>query len=109
METWLRVPVHNRGLLGWTQNQHWGCVSLLVALCKTGEKKMIYFVTNLLRNVMVYLNEHLLPYLTSDYGLKQGGRTWQAFGGGKKGHETFRQVRNYNFRDKCVKFSNLIQ
>ena len=46
---------------------------------------------------------------------EQGGRTWQAFGGGKNGHETFRQARNYNFRDKCVvfarylKFSNLTQ
>ena len=45
----------------------------------------------------------------------QGGRTWQAFGGGKNGHETFRQSRIYNFRDKCVvfarnlKFSNLTQ
>ena len=45
----------------------------------------------------------------------QGGRTWQAFGGGKHGHETFRQARIYNFRDKCVvfarnlKFSNLTQ
>ena len=45
----------------------------------------------------------------------QGGRTWQAFGGGKNGHETFRQTRIYNFRDKCVvfarnlKFSNLTQ
>ena len=45
----------------------------------------------------------------------QGGRTWEAFGGGKNGHETFRQARIYNFRDKCVvfagnlKFSNLIQ
>ena len=49
------------------------------------------------------------------YIQKQGGRTWQAFGGGKHGHETFRQARNYNFRDKCVvfarnlKFSNLTQ
>ena len=47
--------------------------------------------------------------------LHQGGRTWQAFGGGKNGHETFRQVRIYNFRDKCfvfarnLKFSNLTQ
>ena len=47
--------------------------------------------------------------------LSQGGRTWQAFGGGKNGHETFRQARIYNFRDKCVvfarnlKFSNLTQ
>ena len=45
----------------------------------------------------------------------QGGRTWQAFGGGKHDHETFRQARNYNFHDKCVvfarnlKFSNLTQ
>ena len=45
----------------------------------------------------------------------QGGRTWQAFGGGKNGHETFRQARIYNFCDKCVvfahnlKFSNLTQ
>ena len=45
----------------------------------------------------------------------QGGRTWQAFGGGKHGHETFRQASNYNFPDKCVvfarnlKFSNLTQ
>ena len=45
----------------------------------------------------------------------QGGRTWQAFGRGKNGHETFRQARIYNFRDKCVvfarnlKFSNLTQ
>ena len=49
------------------------------------------------------------------FTLEQGGRTWQAFGGGKHGHETFRQARNYNFRDKCVvfarnlKFSNLTQ
>ena len=45
----------------------------------------------------------------------QGGRTWQAFGGGKNGHETFRQAHIYNFRDKCVvfarnlKFLNLTQ
>ena len=45
----------------------------------------------------------------------QGGRTWQAFGGGKNDHETFRQARIYNFRDKCVvfarnlKFLNLTQ
>ena len=46
---------------------------------------------------------------------RQGGRTWQAFGGGKNGDETLRQARIYNFRDKCVvfvrnlKFSNLTQ
>ena len=45
----------------------------------------------------------------------QGGKTWQAFGGGKNGHETFRQAPIYNFRDKCnvftrnLKFSNLTQ
>ena len=47
--------------------------------------------------------------------LFQGGRTWQAFSGDKNGHETFRQARIYNFRDKCIvfarnlKFSNLTQ
>ena len=47
--------------------------------------------------------------------LTQGGRTWQAFGGGKNGHETFRQARIYNFCDKCIvfarnlEFSNLTQ
>ena len=45
----------------------------------------------------------------------QGGRTWQAFGGGKHGHETFCQARIYNFRNKCnvfahnLKFSILTQ
>ena len=43
----------------------------------------------------------------------QGGRTWQAFGGGKNGHETFRQARIYNFCDvvfaRNLKFSNLTQ
>ena len=34
--------------------------------------------------------------------LMQGGRTWQPFVGGKKGHESFCQARIYNFRDKCV-------
>ena len=49
------------------------------------------------------------------YKEDQGGRTWQAFGGGKNGQETFRQARIYNFRDKCVvfarnrKFANLTQ
>ena len=52
---------------------------------------------------------------TSSYNIIQGGRTWQAFCGGKNGHETFRQAHIYNFRDKCVafarnlKFSNLTQ
>ena len=47
--------------------------------------------------------------------INQGDRTWQAFGGGENGHETFRHARIYNFRDKCVvfarnlKFSNLTQ
>ena len=35
----------------------------------------------------------------------QGGRTWQPFVGGKNGHENFRQVRIYNFRDKWVVFA----
>ena len=39
----------------------------------------------------------------------QGGRTWQPFVGGKNGHENFRQVRIYNFCDKCVVFANLTQ
>ena len=36
---------------------------------------------------------------------QQGDRTWQAFGGGKNGHETFRQARIYNFCDKCIVFA----
>ena len=40
-----------------------------------------------------------------DYGIVQGGRTWQAFGGGKNGHETFRQARIYKFRNKCLVFA----
>ena len=50
-----------------------------------------------------------------NYCRGQGGRTWQAFGRGKNGHETFRQARIYNIRDKCIvfarnlKFSNLTQ
>ena len=35
----------------------------------------------------------------------QGGRTCQAFGGGKNGLETFRQARIYNFSEKCVVFA----
>ena len=68
---------------------------------------------------MVYFGYHLVnPHVQTVqnmYGKGQGGRTWQAFGGGKTGHETFRQTRIYNFRDKCVvfarnlKFSNLTQ
>ena len=55
----------------------------------------------------------LLGTVRSEFS--QGGRTRQAFGGGKNGHETFRQARIYNFRDKCVvfarnlKFSNVTQ
>ena len=44
---------------------------------------------------------HPLPYFT----LKQGGRTWQPFVGGKNGHENFRQALIYNFRNKCVVFA----
>ena len=45
---------------------------------------------------------------------QQGGRSWQPFGEGKNGHETFVK-RNYYFRDKCdvfarnCKFGNLTQ
>ena len=45
------------------------------------------------------------PASPTSFSLIQGGRTWQAFGGGKNGHETFRQARIYNFRDKCVVFA----
>ena len=44
-------------------------------------------------------------FLSAQEAPKQGGRTWQAFGGGKNGHKTFRQARIYNFRDKCVVFA----
>ena len=61
------------------------------------------------------LDIHYVLYGSFCFFVPQGGRTWQAFGGGKHGHETFRQARNYNFCDKCVvfarnlKFSNLTQ
>ena len=61
------------------------------------------------------LAEKAPQVINVSYDEGQGGRTWQAFGGGKNGHETFRQARIYNFRDKCVvfarnlKFSNLTQ
>ena len=57
---------------------------------------------------------YFLKYLIDIYAY-QGGRTWQPFVGGKNSHENFRQVRIYNFCDKCVffarnrKFANLIQ
>ena len=59
--------------------------------------------------------KHSKEYPQQWYHWMQGGRTWQAFGGGKNGHETFRQARMYNFRDKCDvfarnrKFANLTQ
>ena len=59
-------------------------------------------------------DKHHTPVRVKDR-TDQGGRTWQAFGGGENGHETFRQARINNFRDKCVvfacnlKFSNLTQ
>ena len=61
------------------------------------------------------LAEKAPQVINVNYDEGQGGRTWQAFGGGKNGHETFRQARIYNFRDKCIviarnlKFSNLTQ
>ena len=66
-------------------------------------------------HVQQYALRQLLLKCISSHTYQQGGRTWQAFGGGKNGHETFRQERIYNFRDKCVvfarnlKFSNLTQ
>ena len=60
------------------------------------------------------LSNHQMIFFIG-YIVYQGGRTWQAFGGGKNGHETFRQAHIYNFRDKCdvfarnLKFSNLTQ
>ena len=47
--------------------------------------------------------------------LKYSVHDWQAFGGGKNGHETFRQTRIYNFSwqmrrfARNLKFSNLTQ
>ena len=46
--------------------------------------------------------KHLMSWWSS---LKQGGRTWQPFVGGKNGHENFRQARMYNFCNKCVVFA----
>ena len=68
-------------------------------------------------NINTFNTRYRKGALEGGKGLKldQGGRTWQAFGGGKHGHETFRQARNYNFRDKRVVFArnlnffNLIQ
>ena len=37
--------------------------------------------------------------------IRQGGRTWQPFAGGKNGHENFRQACIYNFCDKSVVFA----
>ena len=96
---------------------------------KFGEKKMVVMEPDMQHRMPWYdryeassgnfLAKEDLKYLVlSCYQrryLDQGGRTWQAFGGGKNGHETFRQARIYNFRDKCVvfarnlKFSNLTQ
>ena len=36
---------------------------------------------------------------------QQGGRTWQSFVRVKNGHENFRQIHIYNFRDKWVVFA----
>ena len=74
------------------------------------------------KNIMCLTKKLVVSYWNNIWNLsfilskpEQGGRTWQAFGGGKHGHETFRQAHNYNFRDKCIvfarnlKFSNLTQ
>ena len=87
-----------------------------------GDATSIYngiFYLHVLHNTSVRSpqNYHTLkrPHVIIYIYYIQGGRTWQAFGRGKHGHETFRQARNYNLRDKCVvfarnlKFSNLTQ
>ena len=43
------------------------------------------------------LAEKAPQVINVNYDEGQGGKTWQAFGGGKNGHETFRQARFYNF------------
>ena len=93
------------------------CYSELVHIrtqCKSANFKYdIGKLSTLPRNRNIYRVQVL--YLKLRATENQGGRTWQAFGGGKHGHETFRQAHNYNFRDKCVvfarnlKFSNLTQ
>ena len=61
------------------------------------------------------MEREFLDFVGIKHDGNQGGRTWQAFGGGKNGHQNFRQARIYNFRDKCVvfarncKFANLTQ
>ena len=42
---------------------------------------------------------------TAEVHVEQGGKFWQPFGEGKKGHKNFRQARIYLFRDKCVVFA----
>ena len=73
-------------------------------------KNLCYYASELLTISCLYL--YLCIYIcfntkSGDPGIGafQGGRTWQAFGGGKNGHETFRQARIYNFRDTCVVFA----
>ena len=39
------------------------------------------------------LAEKAPQVINVNYDEGQGGRTWQAFGGDKNGHETFRQAR----------------
>ena len=67
---------------------------------------------------LIRITTQLPPYKTFNTDMErssQGGRPWQPFVGGKNGHENFRQVRIYNFCDKCVvfacnlKFSKLTQ
>ena len=115
--------------LRWLKTKHWigkyigmhPGMSLALATFTNHSPKLPY-LSNCITLVKIFFWKHrvnfvhyvLLPteqaetylkiyYLTQI--LRQGGRTWQAFGGGKNGHETFRQARIYNFHDKCVVFA----
>ena len=85
---------------------------LVVAMMITVNMKMMMMVKVKMIRMLKLM---ALNQFNGKIASKQGGRTWQAFGGGKNGYETFRQARIYNFRDKCVvfarnlKFSNLTQ
>ena len=43
--------------------------------------------------------------LAQEFGLVQGGRSWQPFGEGKNGHKSFCLAYICYFRDKCVVFA----
>ena len=61
---------------------------------------------------VLFLNIGVKKLLQILYDLKkkgmlqhQGGRSWQPFGQGKNGHQNFRQMRIYFFRNKYVDFA----